>query len=70
LQTFDSWERLVIVHELTHVFHLDRSRGLWKTLQTLFGRVPGLFPNEYQPEAGDRRARDVTTNPLHRGRPS
>ena len=49
LQTFDSWERLVIVHELTHVFHLDRSRGLWKTLQTVFGRVPGLFPNEYQP---------------------
>ena len=49
LQTFDSWERLVIVHELTHVFHLDRSRGLWKTLQTVFGRVPGLFPNQYQP---------------------
>src|SRR6266498_5231142 len=49
LQTFDSWERLVIVHELTHVFHLDRSRGIWKTLQTVFGRVPALFPNEYQP---------------------
>ena len=49
LQTFDSWERLVIVHELTHVFHLDRSRGLWKTLQSVFGRAPGLFPNQYQP---------------------
>ena len=49
LQTYDSWERLVIVHELTHVFHLDRSRGLWKTLQSVFGRVPGLFPNQYQP---------------------
>jgi hypothetical protein len=49
LQTYDSWERLVIVHELAHVFHLDRSRGLWKTLQSIFGRAPGLFPNEYQP---------------------
>src|SRR5207247_752405 len=49
LQTYDGWERLVIVHELTHVFLLDRSRGLWKTLQSVFGRVPGLFPNQYQP---------------------
>jgi hypothetical protein len=49
LQTYDSWERLVIVHELTHVFHLDRTRGLWKTLQSIFGRAPGLFPNQYQP---------------------
>ncbi len=24
---FDSWLRLVTTHELTHVFHLDRSRG-------------------------------------------
>ena len=49
LQTFDSWERLVIVHELAHVFHLDRSRGIWGTLQSVFGRAPGLFPNQYQP---------------------
>src|SRR6266516_1777919 len=49
LQNYDSWERLVIVHELTHVFHLDRSRGLWGTLQSIFGRVPGFFPNQYQP---------------------
>ena len=49
LQNYDSWLRLVIVHELTHVFHLDRARGLWASLQSLFGRMPGLFPNEYQP---------------------
>src|SRR5439155_164177 len=24
-------------------------RGIWKTLQTVFGRVPELFPNQYQP---------------------
>jgi len=49
LQTYDSWQRLVIVHELTHVFHLDRSRGIWGTLQHVFGRLPGTFPNQYQP---------------------
>src|SRR5204862_1791217 len=46
---FDSWLRLVTTHELTHVFHLDRSRGLWSGLQHVFGRAPALFPNEYQP---------------------
>ena len=49
LQNYDSWRRLVIVHELTHVFHLDRSRRLWRVLQSVFGRAPGLFPNQYQP---------------------
>lgn len=49
LQTYDSWQRLVIVHELAHVFHLDRSRGIWGALQRVFGRLPGLFPNQYQP---------------------
>ncbi|HEU5262358.1 MAG TPA: hypothetical protein VFU41_13155 [Gemmatimonadales bacterium] len=49
LQHYDSWLRLVTTHELTHVFHLDRARGLWGTLQAVFGRVPGLFPNQYQP---------------------
>ena len=46
---FDSWLRLVTTHELTHVFHLDRTRGIWSALQHVFGRAPGLFPNEYQP---------------------
>src|SRR5204862_1995271 len=46
---FDSWLRLVTTHELTHVFHLDRTRGIWSGLQHVFGRAPGLFPNEYQP---------------------
>ena len=46
---FDNWLRLVTTHELAHVFHLDRSRGVWRGLQRVFGRAPGLFPNEYQP---------------------
>lgn len=45
----DDWLRTVTVHELTHVFHLDRSGGIWGVLQAVFGRAPGLFPNQYQP---------------------
>ena len=46
---YDSWLRLVTTHELTHVFHLDRSKGIWSTVQRVLGRAPGAFPNEYQP---------------------
>ncbi|MGH7528859.1 MAG: hypothetical protein ACREMN_00605, partial [Gemmatimonadales bacterium] len=49
LHRYDSWRRLVIVHELAHLFHLDRSRGVWGLLQSVFGRAPGLFPNQWQP---------------------
>lgn len=45
---YDSWLRLVLVHELAHLFHLDRADGVWGVLQTVFGRAPGLFPNAYQ----------------------
>ena len=45
----EDWLELVIVHELTHVFHLDRARGAWRVAQTLFGRAPALFPNAYSP---------------------
>jgi hypothetical protein len=46
---YDSWLRLVTTHELAHVFHLDRSRGIWSVAQHVLGRAPGSFPNEYQP---------------------
>jgi hypothetical protein len=49
LQHYDIWLRFLLVHELTHLFHLDRARGFWGALQTIFGRAPGLFPNTYQP---------------------
>ncbi|HEX4574703.1 MAG TPA: hypothetical protein VH158_06185, partial [Gemmatimonadales bacterium] len=49
LQQYDSWLRLVTQHELTHVFHLDRSKSIWGLAQHVFGRAPGLFPNLYQP---------------------
>jgi hypothetical protein len=46
---YDDWSRVVITHELTHVFHLNRSRGVWRLLQGVMGRSPVLFPNFYSP---------------------
>lgn len=43
------WAQMVMTHELAHIFHLDRVRGLWALGQRLFGRSPFLFPNMYQP---------------------
>lgn len=49
LGNYDNWLRVVLVHELTHVFHLDRSKGVWRLPQYVFGRLPGAFPNAYRP---------------------
>ena len=45
----DDWIEIVVTHELAHVFHLDRSRGIWGAAQRVFGRAPFLFPNVYAP---------------------
>ena len=49
LRNYGDWSRLVITHELTHIFHLDRADGLWRLGRTIFGRHPALFPNAYLP---------------------
>ncbi|MDA1080667.1 MAG: hypothetical protein O2973_03165 [Gemmatimonadetes bacterium] len=49
LKFIDDWVDLVITHELAHIFHLDRSRGLWRLGQAIFGRNPFLFPSTYSP---------------------
>ncbi len=49
LRLNEDWLQLVITHELTHIFHLDRTRGLWSVAQKIFGRGPALFPNGYGP---------------------
>lgn len=49
LSFLDDWIDLVVTHELTHVFHLDRTRGWWRVAQAVFGRNPFLFPNLYTP---------------------
>ena len=49
LRDYADWNALVVTHELTHIFHLDRSRGIWRFGQAIFGRNPLLFPNLYEP---------------------
>ena len=49
LRHYDDWNALVLTHELAHIFHLDRVRGIWKVGQAVFGRNPLLFPNAYAP---------------------
>jgi hypothetical protein len=49
LRNYDDWSRLVITHELAHVFHLDRADGLWRFGRSILGRHPALFPNGYMP---------------------
>src|SRR5205814_173905 len=49
LRAYEDWNALVVTHELTHIFHLDRSRGIWRFGQAIFGRNPLLFPNLYEP---------------------
>jgi hypothetical protein len=45
----DDWLRLVITHELTHIVHLDQSRGWARVVRSIFGRVPLAFPNTLTP---------------------
>lgn len=49
LRFVDDPVELLVFHELMHVFHLDRVRGIWRLGQRVFGRSPYLFPNAYQP---------------------
>ena len=49
LRYTNDWAQSVVTHELTHIFHLDRTRGIWSFGQHIFGRAAPLFPNSYQP---------------------
>ena len=49
LRYTNDWGQMVISHELTHIFHLDRTRGVWSFGQKVFGRAAALFPNFYSP---------------------
>ena len=44
LTYYDDWLELVITHELAHIFHLEVSGTLGRTLRAVFGRVPGTWP--------------------------
>ncbi len=47
-----NWLKNLIVHEYTHILHLDRAAGAPLNLRALFGRHPLLFPNLMQPTWG------------------
>lgn len=49
LEDYDDWLTLLIEHELTHIFHLDKSSGKISALRKIFGRYILLFPNIFQP---------------------
>jgi len=49
LRFHDAWLPMVISHELAHIFHIDRARGLWRAGRWVFGRNPLLFPNAFLP---------------------
>ncbi len=49
LRFHDDWLQLVITHELAHIFHIDRARGLWRVGRWVFGRNPLFFPNALTP---------------------
>lgn len=49
LRNYDDWSRLVITHELSHIFFLDRGDGLWRVGRAFFGRNPAFFPNTFLP---------------------
>lgn len=47
LGDYDDWLRLLIIHEYTHILHLDNIGGLAKAINAIFGRV--WAPNVVQP---------------------
>lgn len=49
LRNHADWNEILVVHELAHIFHLDRARGWWGLAQAVFGRAAPLFPNTYAP---------------------
>ena len=49
LEDFDDWLTTLIVHEYTHIIHMDKSAGSPEFLRNVFGRFALLFPNVFQP---------------------
>lgn len=49
LMDYASWLESLIVHEYTHIIHLDRAERNPQRLRSVLGRHPLLFPGVYQP---------------------
>lgn len=47
---YDDWLNVAIVHEYTHILHLDQARGFSRGVRSIFGRHPFFaFPNLFSP---------------------
>ncbi len=49
LEDYDDWLKLLIVHEYTHILHMDKVGGFYKVMRKIFGRNAFFFPNAWQP---------------------
>ena len=49
LNDYDNWLKILLIHELTHTVHLDKTAGAPKVFRHIFGRNPFFFPNLMQP---------------------
>jgi WD40 repeat protein len=49
LEDFDDWLETLIIHEYTHVLHLDKASGIADGGRSILGRQFLLFPNVFQP---------------------
>lgn len=45
----DRWLEMLVLHEYTHILHLDRVEGAPGVLRSLLGRFPLAFPNVFNP---------------------
>ncbi|MEO5760886.1 MAG: hypothetical protein ABIR28_01115 [Vicinamibacteria bacterium] len=45
----ESWLRMVVTHELTHIVHIEQARGIYGAGRRVFGRAPFLFHDALQP---------------------
>ncbi len=46
---YTSWLESLIIHEYTHILHIDKATGAPGVMQKIFGRLGILFPNRFQP---------------------
>ena len=63
---YDEWLRLVITHELTHIFHLDRADGVWARSRRCSAAVL-RFSEPVPALVAGRRAGDVLRVAVHGG---
>ena len=49
LEDHAGWMELLLIHEYTHILHLDKVSRFPKGLRSIFGRNVLLFPNMFQP---------------------